>query len=103
MKKKINFKNDTYRRVRGGYSRFLEISCEKCGTFICGYQKDGPGILKRMYVDRIHGFKKVNFRTNLVCPSCKEVLGTPIMYKKEKREAYRLFVGAVVKRITKIS
>ena len=47
------FKNDKFKRARGGYSRMLQISCEKCNAKICKYQKDGPGNLRRMYIDRI--------------------------------------------------
>lgn len=95
------FKNDKYRKARGGYSRLLDIFCENCGKHICYYQKDGPGVLKRMYIDRIVEIKKINPKVNLVCPNCKEILGVPVIYKKEKRPAYRLFAGAVNKKIIK--
>jgi hypothetical protein len=100
--KRLMLKNDKYRKSRGGYSRLLDISCENCGKHVCFYQKDGPGILKRMYVDRIVGIKSINPKANLVCPSCKEILGVPVIYKKEKRPAYRLFTGAILKKISKI-
>lgn len=93
--------NDKYKKARGGYSRLLKISCERCGYEICHYQKDGPGILKRMYFDRMVGVTP-SFQKVLVCISCKETLGVPIVYKKEGRQAYRLFVGAISKKITKI-
>lgn len=28
--KKLDFKKDKYRKSRGGYSRFLEVSCHHC-------------------------------------------------------------------------
>lgn len=93
---KLSLKNDRYRKSRGGYSRFLDLSCASCGTHVCYYQKDGPGILKRIYVDRIDKSKNSK---QLICSKCKEVLGIRIIYKKERREAYRLFVGAVIKKI----
>lgn len=37
----------------------------------------------------------------LRCPDCKELLGVHMIYKKEDRPAYRLFVGAVEKKIMK--
>jgi hypothetical protein len=40
---------------------------------------------------------------HLVCPKCKEVLGIPYLYPKEKRKAFRLFVGLVKKKIKKTS
>ena len=52
MNNKI-LKKDKYQKKRGGKSRFLKIFCEKCGAFICDYQKDGDGELKRLYIDRI--------------------------------------------------
>jgi hypothetical protein len=77
----IELKNDKYRKTRGGHARLLNISCVKCNKHVCYYQKDGPGILKRMYADRISGLKFTD-KANLICPSCKELLGVPIVYKK---------------------
>lgn len=92
-------KNDKYKKARGGWSRILDILCENCERHICYYQKDGPGILKRMYFDRIGGLE---VGTDVfVCPSCKDILGTKMIYKKEDRPAYRLFVGSVIKKIVK--
>lgn len=53
---KIIFKNDKYKKTRGGYSRLLNISCQKCGSQICYYQKDGPGNLRRMYIDQLFDY-----------------------------------------------
>ncbi|HUD02702.1 MAG TPA: hypothetical protein VMR46_01605 [Candidatus Paceibacterota bacterium] len=101
------FKSDKYKRVRGGYSRLLDISCAKCGAHLFYYQKDGPGMLKRTYLDRIYGSKtysnlqneNLKSVTQLVCPHCKTHIGVPFNYAKEDRLAYRLFVGAVSKKI----
>jgi len=101
MTKKI-LKNDKYRRVRGGHSRLLNISCEKCGEHICFYQKDGPGALRRMYVDRIVEPIVSISRKDLSCPE-GHLLGVKVMYEKEKRPAFRLFVDSVTKKISKIS
>jgi hypothetical protein len=103
------FKNDAYKKSRGGYSRLLAISCESCGALICHYQKDGPGILRRMYLDRISGSShyvglqhtKEKDIPNLLCTPCDRVLGVCVTYEKEQRLAYRLFVGAVTKKIIK--
>jgi len=72
---KVDLKNDKYRRSRGGHFRLLDVGCTKCGTHIFYYQKDGPGILKRTYFDRIVG-SKIG-KSNLICPKCKELLGVP--------------------------
>jgi hypothetical protein len=101
------FKSDKYKRARGGDSRPLDVSCAKCGTHLFYYQKDGPGILKRTYLDRIYGSKKYSDLQNeslknlpqLVCQHCKQHIGVPFNYAKEDRLAYRLFVGAVSKKI----
>jgi ribosomal protein S27E len=106
----MKIKSDKYRKARGGYSRFLNVHCEHCGAKILIYQKDGPGPLKRLYLDRIFtpenlaNFQKfpINKIPNLTCSKCKSVLAVPYIYKKEQRKAYRLFVGAVTKKITKI-
>ena len=101
------FKSDKYKRSRGGYSRLLDISCAKCGTHLFYYQKDGPGMLKRAYFDRIYGSKKYSNLQNeslknvpqLICSNCKQHIGVSFNYVKEDRLAYRLFVGAVSKKI----
>jgi len=107
---KIKLKQDKYKKVRGGYSRFLEIKCEKCSNVIAIYQKDGPGPLKRMYADRIFSPEKLSKLQNkknkkipnLVCSKCKQVIGIPYIYQKEKRPAFRLFERAVTKKIVKV-
>lgn len=97
---KTIFKNDKYKKVRGGYSRFLNISCQKCGEHICLYQKDGPGNLRRMYIDRIIDPKVSISKKDLSC-SKGHLIGVKIIYEKEKRPAFRLFIDSVVKKITK--
>lgn len=108
--KKTTFKQDKYKKARGGYSRFLEIKCEKCSNPIALYQKDGSGPLKRMYVDRIFSPEKlvklqnvaIKKIPNLTCQKCKEIIGIPYIYKKEGRPAFRLFEGSVTKKIKKM-
>jgi hypothetical protein len=91
------FKKDSYQKSRGGTSRILDVSCEHCSKHVAFYQKDGPGILKRMYVDRFIDTSPKG--SDLICENCDRQLGTLIDYKKENRPAYRLFVGAVTKKI----
>ena len=108
--KKVELLKDKYSKARGGHSRFLNISCHHCGTKILTYQKDGPGELKRMYLDRIILPKKltelqnlpIKKIPNLTCSKCKYNLAIPYEYPKEKRNAFRLFVGAVTKKVTKL-
>lgn len=64
------------------------------------YQKDGPGELKRMYLDRIFAPKIKKVGTNdFKCSACKKIVGTFYNYKKENRPAVRLYQGSVVKKV----
>lgn len=96
----MRLKNDKYKKTRGGYSRLLNISCQKCSKSVCYYQKDGSGNLRRMYIDRIIEPKVSIAKKDLSCPE-GHLLGVTIIYEKEKRPAFRLFVDAVVKKIVK--
>ncbi len=93
----MKLKQDKYRKNRGGTSRLLDIKCERAGHHLFYYQKDGPGIIKRLYLDRIYPTAPKS--NDLICTKCKEVLGSKIIYKKESRPAYRVFVGAITKKI----
>lgn len=97
---KAAFKNDKYKKARGGYSRLLEIRCEKCDSKIALYQKDGPGNLRRMYLDRIKDPQVTITKKDLSCNN-DHLLGVKIIYKKENRPAFRLFVDSVTKKIVK--
>jgi len=103
------FKEDKYSKNRGKYSRIIEIYCRKCKNSIGYYQKDGgtkkySGQLRRLYIDRFIKpiSKTISNDKELVCNTCKEVLGTKIIYTKENRPAFRLYVGAVKDKIIKI-
>ena len=111
MPNKLFFKKDKYRNTRGDYSRCINVCCRKCKKLVLTYQKDGPGNLRRLYLDRIFSPEKlVNLQNKelksipaLKCFSCKELLGIPYTYKKEKRKAFRLFQDAVVKKVRKLN
>lgn len=91
------FIQDAYQARRGGSSRVLDVCCEGCAKHVTFYQKDGPGSLRRMYVDRFIDMTPAG--DELCCPHCQRVIGILITYAKENRLAYRLFVDAVTKRI----
>ncbi|MFA6170998.1 MAG: hypothetical protein WCW77_04000 [Patescibacteria group bacterium] len=110
MKKpSLALKKDKYKSARGGHSRLLDVLCRKCESQILVYQKDGPGNLKRLYFDRIFspghltGLQALNIKdvSALKCKKCGEILGSPYIYPKEKRKAFRLYQDAVLKRIKK--
>lgn len=100
MRPKFAFKSDGYKKNRGGYSRWLLLNCVICKNPISFYQKDGSGILKRLYLDRIFVSKNLADKY-LICKKCKTILGIKMVYQKERRAAYRLFAGAVEKKIVK--
>ena len=103
------FKNDRYKRARGGYSRLLIISCEECGRHICDHQKDGPGILRRIYLDRISNSKKYSGLRDvsigkippMKCDPRDRILGVCVNYDKENRLTYCMFVGVATKKRSK--
>ena len=92
----MKLKNDRFRKARGGYARLLEISCASCNTKLFTYQKDGPGIIKRLYTDRIDEELHTN---TLTCKNCGTIIGSLIIYEKENRPAYIIFIGKIKKKI----
>lgn len=100
-KSQFTFKKDKYRDTRGGYSRFLNLFCESCGSHVALYQKDGPGELKRMYVDRILAPEVPRNKKELACESCGKILGTFYTFEKEKRPAIRLYQGSIIKKVSR--
>jgi hypothetical protein len=95
----VKLKSDKYRKDRGGYSRVLELSCASCSNRICYYQKDGPGILKRTYLDRMIGYDGA--REKIICSSCNALIGNYYIYEKENRPAFAIIPGTVSKKIVK--
>lgn len=99
-------KRDRYKSARGGKSRLLDILCRRCESPVLVYQKDGPGGLLRLYIDRIlsprglSGMRHLplNDIPYLKCPRCGNLLGSPYVYAKEKRPAYRLHREAIISR-----
>jgi hypothetical protein len=106
----FSLKDDGYRRARGNYSRLLNLYCRACGSLVAVYQKDGPGNLRRIYFDRIYHPKSLSGLEKrplakvmtMRCTKCREELGVPYMYKKEKRKAFRLYQDALTKKIRRI-
>lgn len=105
--KEHKLKKDRFVVSRGDNSHFINIYCSKCKEFIALYQKDGKGGLFRLYLDRIFEPEKLaafQFQdwdtlknTNIYCPKCRSLIGTPMIYEKEKRIAIRLQLGAIIK------
>lgn len=98
----FEFKNDKFKKARGGYSRLLAIHCASCEKSIALYQKDGPGPLKRMYIDRISKLDiKPRKKGDFTCPACGKILGTFFIYQKEQRPAIRLYQDSIFKKVAK--
>lgn len=104
---KHKFKKDRYAKARGGSSEFLDIYCSSCKIHIALYQKDGPGSLLRMYLDRIFEpedlaeLQESNGKAavpNLRCSSCRTLVAVPMIYKLENRPALRLIKGTFFKK-----
>lgn len=104
----FQIKRDKFRSARGGTSQFFNIFCSSCGSWILLYQKDGSGMLYRLYFDRIHApvnlaqlqksyiVSDVSHIPSLRC-SCGQLVAHPMIYDKENRLAYRLIQGTFVK------
>lgn len=90
---------DKYLKSRGGTAKFLNLFCVKCGKKLFIYQKDGPGPLKRLYLDRIREGNIQN--SKLISCNCGESIGYQYIYPKESRPAIKLFVGTIRKQTIK--
>lgn len=87
---KIKIKRDKYFKKRGSYSRIIKVKCAKCNKTLFEYQKDGPGWLKRCYLNRIISKTKFNPSKKLKC--CGVIIGLPIKHK-DGRDAFKLVRG----------
>lgn len=91
----IPIKNDKYKIKRGNFSKIILLTCKNCKHKIGYYQKDGDGWLKRCYVDRLYILPKLNhakfsLKKFFTCLKCKSILGKPLIYQKESREAFEI-------------
>ncbi|OGM25752.1 hypothetical protein A3D00_02625 [Candidatus Woesebacteria bacterium RIFCSPHIGHO2_02_FULL_38_9] len=89
------FIRDVYKNNRGSWSRVLDVTCHYCKKHLFFYQKDGPGLLKRSYIDRIIDLRP-KISKEFHCFHCNELLGIFQPYKKENnRPAFSWLVGAL--------
>lgn len=96
MTKKYSPIVNAFTESRGDPS-FIEIKCGKCHFLIFVYQKDGPGPLKRSYLDRVHesAVNTSQAAPILKCPQCERKLGCLDNYEKENRLAIYWFAKSV--------
>ena len=108
--KKFQIKRDEFKKTRGKYSRFLNIYCSHCGEYILLYQKDGPGVLIRLYLDRILAPEKLSSLQSisaiedipqLFCRNCERLIAIPGIFSKEQRNAYLLLSYSIIYKISK--
>jgi hypothetical protein len=108
--KTFTLKQDAYRQTRGGYARFLNIYCANCKAHVLLYQKDGPGVLLRLYLDRIFApehlmgleqIADIHQVPDLRCPSCASLLGVPYIWEEEQRKSFLLREGTFFKQLTR--
>ncbi len=102
-------RQDVYTKARGGWSTLLSIFCAKCKRNNFLYQKDGPGELKRMYLDKVIApesfakklstHAKITDVDNLSCTNCGHLMATPMIYEKENRLAYKVVQGGMIEQI----
>lgn len=95
----MKFIKDSFTASRGGRSKLLELSCDKCKSVIGTYQKDGPGPLKRLYLDRLSMSASKKSGKDYICTNCTFVLGRVTVYEKENRPAIRLYQDSIRKSI----
>lgn len=95
MKYKVT--RDKYLARRGSHFKIYQIKCSNCKSVITKYQKDGPGVIKRLYLDRMIDFHTKPRKSKLICEVCNSLIGTYYIYKPEKRPAYRLPIGTISK------
>ncbi len=108
-KQKFHFKKGVFTNNRGGTLKFLNLYCEHCKIHILLYQKDGPGHLKRLYLDRIVapdsfvGLEELDIKDipRLVCQNCGRLIAIPDIYKEENRKVYSLLSYTFIPKIGK--
>ncbi|MFH1968501.1 MAG: hypothetical protein ABIJ84_03890 [bacterium] len=98
-------KKDKYFRDRGNVFKILQLSCARCGKKILLYQKDGRGILHRLYLNRIlapenlaclqENVESASELERLIC-ECGNIIGIPMQHW-EGRVAFRLINGTFKK------
>ncbi len=45
--------------------------------------------------------QKTDYKDNLICKHCRNIIGFPIIYEKENRKSFHLKQGTFIKKITK--
>jgi len=104
-------KKDRYFKERGGTAKIINVSCSNCGKRLFVYQKDGPGWLKRCYLNRIispQEYSGLQFKKEISGPKdlknlkcgCNSVIGSPMAYR-DGRLAFHLIRGKFKRTINK--
>ena len=104
-----DFIRDEYLEKRGGMPHFLNIYCDHCGKHILLYQKDNPGKLKRLYLDRIVAPELLTELDSLPledipqlrCLECSRLIAIAEDYDSEPRKVYLLLSFATINKVAK--
>lgn len=94
------------RKPKGSSGKRLVIRCAACREPVLLYQKDGPGSVQRLYLDRIlapdaHATLRDTCGAredmpNLLCPACSALIGTPMRHSSG-RLAFRALKGQFIR------
>ena len=98
LPKGFELKRDKYSDKRGGNSKVLMIRCKQDNFELALYQKDGPGPLKRLYLDRVIE-PSLKAGHELVCKKCKQQVAVPYIYADEKRQALMIEAGSITQQV----
>ena len=108
----MKLKRDSYRAERGGKAKLIDVICSACGAKVLLYQKDGPGWLKRCYINGIFepdqysklqkdkSLKGPDDMPKLECSGCRKIIGIPSRHK-DGRLAFTLIPGSFKRKINK--
>lgn len=93
------FTSDKYTKGRGSFSKRVEVKCVNCAELLFDYQKEGHGAIEKIYFDSILDNFVVKKEAKLICPKCQKLLGSRFVFGKEKRQAFKVYPGAIYYRI----
>ncbi|MFA7301209.1 MAG: hypothetical protein WC069_02790 [Candidatus Shapirobacteria bacterium] len=96
---KIKFTSDKYTKGRGSFSKRVFVKCVNCSEVIFNYQKEGNGAIEKLFFDKILDNFGVKKESKLVCPKCEKILGSRFVFGKDKKQAFKVYPGAIYYRI----
>lgn len=89
------FTSDKYTKGRGNFAKKVEIRCVNCAEQLFNYQKEGHGAIEKLFFDLILDNFVVKKEVVLSCPKCEKVLGKRFVFGVEKKQAFKVYPGAI--------